>query len=262
MQLEGYRIIVTGGTKGIGAGVVSGYVREGAQVVFCGTNDERGKASEAEANAQEGATGHATYLNCNIANKQEVDEFFAAAVDIMGGLDVLANIAGVEKGMPAEMFTQEDIDFMVGVNFSGTVWTNQAAYKVFKESGVEGAIINFASDTGMTGMPNSAVYAGTKGAVLAWTRTIASEWAKASNVRCNCVAPAIKTPMYEGYLATLPDEAREAYLMGLKEMFPIDGDMGEVDRDLVPVMVFLASKGARYINGQTISVNGGLVMVR
>lgn len=262
MQLEGYKIIVTGGTKGIGAGVVRGYVREGAQVVFCGTNDERGKASEAEANAQQGATGHATYIRCDISEKDQVEAFFAEALGILGGLDVLANIAGVEKSLPAEAFQKEDIDFLMGVNFNGTVWTNQAAYRAFKEAGVEGAIINYASDTGMTGAPNMGVYAASKGAVLAWTRTIASEWGSASNVRCNCVAPAIKTPMYEGYLASMSEEERAAYLMGLKQMFPIDGDMGEVDRDLVPVMVFLASRSARYINGQCIPVNGGLVMVR
>lgn len=262
MQLEGLKIIVTGGTKGIGAGVVRGYVREGAQVVFCGTNDERGKATEAEANSQEAATGHATYLRCDISKKDQVDEFFEKALEILGGLDVLANIAGVEKGMTALRFTEEDIDFMMDINFKGTVWTNQAAYKVFKKDKVEGAIINFASDTGMAGMPEGAVYAATKGAVLAWTRSIAMEWATASNVRCNCVAPAIKTPMYESFLATMPEPMREAYVEQLSGMFPIDGDMGEVDRDLVPVMIFLASKGSRYINGQTISVNGGLVMVR
>lgn len=262
MQLEGTKVIVVGGTKGIGAGVVRGYAREGAQVVFCGTNEERGKATEAEANAQAQGGGYATYIRCNVAEKAQVDAFFSQALAILGGLDVLANIAGVEKSLPAELFTQEDVDFVMGVNFNGTVWTNQAAYKAFKESGVEGAIINYASDTGMTGAPNMGIYAASKGAVLAWTRTIAMEWGSAGNVRCNCVSPAIKTPMYEGYLASMPDEARAAFLAETAARFPIDGDMGEIDRDLVPVMVFLATPGSRYINGQCIAVNGGLVMVR
>ncbi|MBQ7874478.1 MAG: SDR family oxidoreductase [Oscillospiraceae bacterium] len=261
MQLEGKKIIVTGGGSGIAAGCVRGYVREGAQVVFCDVNDEGGKATEAAANAQ-GAAGKATYFHCDITDKAAVNEFFAKAVEIMGGLDVLANIAGVERNRPATDFEPEDIAFIMNVNFNGTVWTNQAAYKIFKENGVEGAIINYASDTGLTGMENGGVYAASKGAVAAWTRTIAMEWAKESNVRCNCVNPSIKTPMYKYWLETAGPEVVEPYLAKLKAMFPIDGDMGEVDTDLVPVMVFLASEGSRYINGQTICVNGGLVMVR
>lgn len=262
MQLEGYKIIVCGGTKGIGAGVVRGYVREGAQVVFCGTNDERGKSTEAEANAQAQAGGKATYMRCDVSKQEQVNDFFAAALEILGGLDVLAHVAGVEKNLPTEQTTLEDIDFMMDINFNGVVWTNLAAYKVFKETGVEGAIINYASDTGMTGAENMAVYAATKGAVLGWTRTIATEWGKASNVRANCVNPAIKTPMYEGFLAMMPEEMREAHHAAMKASFPIGGDLGDVDTDLVPVMVFLASKGSRFVNGQSISVNGGSVMVR
>ena len=261
MQLEGKKIIVTGGGSGIAAGCVKGYVREGAQVVFCDVNDEGGKTVEAEANAQ-GAAGKATYFHCDITDKAAVNEFFAKAAEIMGGLDVLANIAGVERNKAATDFEAEDIAFVMGVNFNGTVWTNQAAYKIFKENGVEGAIINYTSDTGFVGMENGAIYASSKAAVLGWSRTIAKEWAKESNVRCNCVSPAIKTPMYEYWLKTADKNFVDAYLATLKNTYPIDGDMGDVDRDLVPVMVFLASEGSRYVNGQTICVNGGMNMVR
>jgi len=262
MQLENKRIIVTGGTKGIGAATVKVYVREGAQVVFCGTNDERGKATEAEANAQIGAVGHATYFRCDVSSKADVDAFFAKAVEVMGGLDVLAHIAGVEHNAAAEDFTKKEIDFIFDVNVDGTIFANQAAYAIFKANGVEGAIINFASDTGMVGMPNGAVYAASKAAVMGWTRTIAHEWAIACNVRCNCVCPAIKTPMYEYWLKTADAEVVAAYKASLRDRFPIDGDMGDADRDMAPVMVFLASDASRYINGQTLCVNGGLVMSR
>lgn len=261
MELENKKIIVTGGGSGIAAGTVKGYVRAGANVVFCDVNDEGGKATEEAANAQ-GATGKATYIHCDISKKENVVEFFKEAIEILGGLDVLANIAGVERNKAAEDFTEEDIAFVMNVNFNGTVWTNQEAYNYFKANGIEGAIINYASDTGLNGMPNGAIYASSKAAVLGWTRSIARDWAIESNVRCNCVNPSIKTPMYEYWLKTADPKFVEQYKMGFKKQFPIDGDMGEVDRDLVPVMVFLASDGARYINGQTICVNGGLVMVR
>ena len=175
MQLENKKIIVTGGTKGIGAATVKLYVKEGAQVVFCGTNDERGKATEEAVNAM-GAAGHATYIRCNIADKADVDAFFAKAEEILGGLDVLANVAGVEANAAAEEYTLDKMQFLMDVNLYGTVYTNQAAYKIFKANGVEGSIINYASDVALSGMPNGAMYAASKGAVLGWTRSIAMEW--------------------------------------------------------------------------------------
>ncbi|MBQ9766027.1 MAG: SDR family oxidoreductase [Lachnospiraceae bacterium] len=262
MQLENKRIIVTGGTKGIGAATVKLYVKEGAKVVFCGTNDERGKATEEAVNAQPGVTGHATYMRCDIADKSAVDEFFANAVDILGGLDVLANVAGVEANCAAESYELGQMQFLMDVNMYGTVYTNQAAYKIFKANGVEGSIINYSSDVALSGMPNGAMYAASKGAVLAWTRSIAMEWGIESNVRCNCVNPTIKTAMYEEWLRTVDPQVKEMHLAGLKRRYPIDGGMGDAERDCAPVMVFLASDASRYISGQVICVNGGATMVR
>ena len=106
MQLQNKKIIVTGGTRGIGAATVKIYVKEGAEVVFCGTNEVRGKETETTVNSL-GYPGHATYLNCNIASKEAVDEFFAKALEILGGeLHVLANVAGVEANMAATDYTR------------------------------------------------------------------------------------------------------------------------------------------------------------
>lgn len=260
MQLENKKIILTGGTKGIGAATVKAYVKEGAQVVFCGTNDERGKATEALVN--EMGPGHATYFRCNISKKEAVDEFFAKAMEVLGGLDVLAHVAGVEANCAAVDYSDEQIKFLFDINVNGTIYTNQAAYKIFKETGVEGAIINYCSDTALTGMPNGAVYAASKGAVVGWTRSIAMEWGIESNVRCNCVNPTIKTPMYEEWLRTVDPAVKKMHLEGLKRRYPIDGSMGDAERDCAPVMVFLATDASRYINGQIICVNGGATMVR
>lgn len=263
MLLENKRIIVTGGTRGIGAATVRAYVREGARVAFCGTNEALGRKMEARANAQPGVSaGHATFLCCDISRKDDVDAFFASAEEILGGLDVLAHVAGVESNCAAEELGEEELSRLFAVNVCGTVFANQAAYRIFKRNQVEGAIINFASDVALTGMRNGAAYATSKGAVLGWSRSIASEWGIESNVRCNCVNPTMKTPMYEAWLETVDPKIREMHLANLKNRYPIDGAMGDVDRDLAPVMVFLASDGSRYINGQIICVNGGATMVR
>ncbi len=260
MQLEGKRIIVTGGGSGIAAGTVKGYVKEGANVVFCDVNDEGGAKVEAEANAL--GAGKATYIHCDISKQENVKEFFAKAMEILGGLDVLANIAGVERNKPATDFVDDDLAFVMGVNLNGTIWTNQEAYKIFRDTKVEGSIINFASDTALSGMPNGAVYAASKGAVASWTRSIAYEWGIASNVRCNIVNPSIKTPMYEYWLKTADPKVVEMHLAGEKMKVPIDGMMGDVEKDMVPVMIFLASEASRFMTGQIFCVNGGRVMTR
>ncbi|MFV8816967.1 SDR family NAD(P)-dependent oxidoreductase [Haliea sp. E17] len=98
--------------------------------------------------------------------------------------------------------------------------------------------------------------------VLSWTRTIAYEWASKYNIRCNCVNPTIKTPMYQQYLDSLDAEALAQHLASEKRQVPLGGSMGDVDRDMAPVMVFLASDASRFINGQIICVNGGRNMLR
>lgn len=260
MQLKGKRIIVTGGASGIGASTVRAYVREGAIVSSLDISDALGKKVVEEANAL--GVGKATYYHCNIANHEEVFSVFNQAAKDMGGLDVLAHIAAIESMKPAEAYTLEDLNLVWNININGTIFTNQAACKIMKEQEGEGAIINFASDVALAGQPNGASYATSKGAVLSWTRTIAYEWAMKYNIRCNCVNPTMKTPMYQQYLDTLEEEERAKFLAAEKMKVPMRGEMGNVDRDMAPVMVFLASDASGYINGQIIPVNGGRNMLR
>ncbi|KMY44352.1 hypothetical protein AC622_08905 [Bacillus sp. FJAT-27916] len=260
MQLEGKRIIVTGGASGIGAGTVRAYVREGAIVAALDINDEAGNKVVSEANAQ--GPGRAVYYHCNISKPEEVFAVFELAGKEMGGLDVLAHVAGIESLKKAEEYEPQDMDLVWGININGTIYANQAACKIMKEQDGEGAIINFASDVALAGQPNGALYAASKGAVLSWTRTIAYEWAIRYNIRCNCVNPTMKTPMYQEYLDNLEEGERAKFLAAERMKVPMRGEMGDVDRDMAPVMVFLASDASGYINGQIIPVNGGRNMLR
>lgn len=259
MQLKGKRIIVTGGARGIGAATVRAYVREGAVVTSVDVLDEQGGKTAQDASAL--GDGKAIYHHCDVSNADEVFTVFEKAEKEMGGLDVLAHIAGIEKSRPAEDVTTDDMNLMWSVNINGTVLADQAACKLMQKQG-KGAIINFASDAGLAGMPNSALYAASKGAVLSWTRTIAYEWAMKYNIRCNSVNPTMKTPMYEEYLANLSPEELQAHLAAEKMRVPLSGTMGDVDQDMAPVMVFLASDASGYINGQIFCVNGGRIMLR
>lgn len=257
MELGDRRIIVTGGARGIGAATARAYVAAGARVAVLDILDEAG---EALVNALNRAgPGSARYHHCDIAHRPEVDRIFDAVVAEFGGLDVLANIAGVERHTPAEAITDSEWDLIFDVNVRGTLLTNQAAYRHMKDRG--GRILNFGSDAGLVPYVNGAHYSAAKGAVFSWTRTIAHEWGR-HGVTANALVPALWTPMYEEHRATFDAEQLAAHDAMMAGLIPVGGKLGDPDTDFAPFMVFMAGEGARFINGQILSVNGGLNTVR
>lgn len=257
MQLRGKRIIVTGGARGIGACTVRAYVAEGADVASLDVLDEQGREVAAAATAT--GPGSAIYYRCDITQRAETEAVFAQAVQQLGGLDVLANIAGVERTGPAEETPDEVWDLIFDVNARGTLLTNQAAFRYLRDHG--GRILNFGSAAGMAGMPNGAAYSASKGAVLAWTRTVAVEWAR-YGITVNALAPAVWTPMYQASRDRYTPEQLRAHDAHLAKVIPLGGRLGDPEKDLAPVMVFLASDASHFITGQTLPVDGGALMVR
>jgi NAD(P)-dependent dehydrogenase (short-subunit alcohol dehydrogenase family) len=133
-----------------------------------------------------------SWVQCDVRDAASVDEMVKGAAETLGGLDVLLHAAGLwQPGVPGQI-TGEDIDFLVDTNLKATIFTNQAAYAVMRKDG-GGRIINFGSGEAVMGSPISAVYAATKGAVSAWTRSIARAWA-AEKVSAIALAPAVQTP--------------------------------------------------------------------
>src|SRR5919112_628417 len=126
MQLEGTRIVVTGGAHGIGAGSVRAFVAEGAHVAVLDIKDDLAQEVVDKANAS--GPGRARYYHCDISARPEVDRAFNDATSWLDGLDVLANVAGVQRRKRAEQFTGDDLDYLFGINVAGTVHTNQAAF--------------------------------------------------------------------------------------------------------------------------------------
>jgi NAD(P)-dependent dehydrogenase (short-subunit alcohol dehydrogenase family) len=256
-SLSGVRAIVTGGASGMGAGIVGGYAAAGASVVSL--DIQAGPGAEIAAKASAAGPGRATFLAADVSDKASVDAAFDQAADLLGGLDILVHAAGIAPGAPAEQIAVEDFDKVLAVNARGTFLTNQAAFRQLSESG--GRIINFASSAGVIGLRNKAHYAASKGAVVAWTRTVAKEWGHLG-ITVNMIAPAIATPMYARTRSLMTPEQLAALDATLAAEMPIDGKLGEIDRDLVPLLVFLAGPGARFITGQIFSVDGGILMVR
>jgi NAD(P)-dependent dehydrogenase (short-subunit alcohol dehydrogenase family) len=250
-EVKGLRIIVTGGASGMGEALVKDYARNGANVVSLDVTDEAGQAIAAAAGA--------TFVHCDVSDEASVVAAFANATAVLGGLDVLVHAAGIAPGAPAEAITLAGWDKVFAVNARGTFLTNQAAFGHLNDRG--GRIINFASAAGISGQPNKAHYSATKGAVIAWTRTIAKEWGQ-YGITANCIAPAIETPMYRKTRSLMSAEALTALDAKLAADMPIDGKLGDPDRDLAPVLRFLAGPGSRFITGQIFAVDGGLTMVR
>jgi len=258
MELQGKRIIVTGSARGMGAATLRAYVQAGADVVGMDVLDDAGAATAAQANAD--GPGSARYLHVDVADQQSVHTAFAEAVAQLGGLDVLAHPAAIQRSSDAGDVAVEDWDLMFAVNVRGTMLTNQTAYHHMKASG-GGSILNFGSISGQRPEPSAAAYSAAKGAVHSWTRTAAGTWG-ADNIRVNAILPAMATPMYEEALARPVDEEKIANYQVQTATIAMGGKYGDPDKDLGPVMVFFASDASWFITGQMIAVDGGQTNVR
>lgn len=259
MDLNGKRIIVTGSARGMGAATLRSYVQAGATVVGMDVSDDLGREVAEAANAA--GPGKATYVHVDVSDKESVDTAFGAAVEQLGGLDVLAHPAAIQRsGMPDEV-TVEDWDVMFAVTVRGTMLTNQAAHRAMKAGGKGGSIINFGSISGLRAESGASAYSAAKGAVHSWTRTAAEAWG-ADGVRVNAILPAIATPMYDEALARLDDAGMTAHYWRNEDSIAMGKKYGDPDADLGPVMVFFASEGSKFITGQLIPVDGGQASVR
>jgi NAD(P)-dependent dehydrogenase (short-subunit alcohol dehydrogenase family) len=257
MQLNQKRLIVTGGSRGIGAALVGALVAQGARVASLDISDDAGLKIAHAATAQ--GPGRAQYFHCDIADRSNVETAFQAATAELGGLDGLVNAAGIEQQEAPEEIGDEAWQRVLAVNVTGTFLTNQAAFRHLREQG--GRILNFGSDAALMAYPGAAHYSASKGAVISWTRSVAAAWGR-HGITVNSVIPAIWTPMYDDHRATLSGEQLLAHDAGMAQMIAIGGKLGDPLRDLAPVIVFLLSDGARFITGQLISVNGGMNATR
>ncbi len=244
--LRGRRILVTGGATGIGAAAVRVLTHAGAAVV-------------ATYHRTPPPAGHAAdWLQCDARDADAVTTTVQQAADGLGGLDVLVNAVGLwQAGIPGQL-TAADIDSLFDTNVKATIFTNQAAQSVMRGKG--GRIVNFGSAEAALGSPISAVYAASKGAVQAWTRSAARAWAS-DGVTVNALAPAVQTPGADRLREFLGPDAAAFIDHQLKATIPVGGALGDPVRDLGPMLVFLAGEGSGFITGQLLAVDGGLLMV-
>lgn len=251
-RLDGKVAIVTGGAAGIGRGIVSAFVKEGARVVFADIDAERGTRLEAEIDAAD-VPGSAHFVHADLTTEADIHRIRTAALDLFGQIDILVNNAHASRQAPLVATTQDMFDLSFNTGFYPTVRLMQACYRDLWQT--QGTVINFASGAGLEGLPTQASYAAAKEAIRAVSRVAANEWASA-NVTVNVISPLALTEGVQNYVNANP-AAAEALLAHT----PL-GRFGDPENDIGRVAVFLASDDAGYITGQTIMVDGGSVKLR
>jgi NAD(P)-dependent dehydrogenase (short-subunit alcohol dehydrogenase family) len=248
-RLAGKVAVVTGASQGIGLAISQAFVREGAAVVM---SARRGEVLEAEAKKLEQAGASVLAVTADVAQREDAARTIAAAVERFGRLDILVNNAQTTRQAGVESITDEAIALTFGSGLFGTLFHMQSAFPHLKERG--GSIVNFGTRQGIYGEPGDGIYGANKEGVRALSRSAAREWGQ-FGIRVNVINPAGLSPAAARFFAENPER-------GQKYMEDISlRRFGDLDTDIAPVAVFLASEDARYVTGQTINADGGQIML-
>ena len=263
-ELTGRKALVTGGARGLGAGMAEALARAGAAVVIGDVREDLGKAT-ADALRQSGAV--AEFVPLDVTSEASWDQAITQAVSALDGLDILVNNAGIEISSLVIDLEATDLRRMLEVNVLGTALGIKHAFRAMRPGGPAGqggAVINIASVAATIAFPGIAGYSATKSGVDRLTRVAAMESGKLGyGVRVNCVYPGLVATEMGMQLASdcvtlgLFPSVQEA-VGGVVGQTPL-GRLGEVP-DMADAVVFLASDGARFITGAGLPVDGGMGM--
>jgi len=245
-KLKNKVAIVTGASKGIGAGIAKAYGKEGASVVVNYSSDKEG--ANRVVNEIIGAGGKAIAVQGNVSVSADVKKLFAETKSAYGNVDILVNNAGVFKFEPLEAVTEEEFHRQFNTNVLGTLLASQQAVRNFGERG--GSIINVSSVVSDNPMAGSVVYSATKGAVDMIAGALSKELGS-KKIRVNTIAP--------GGVETEGTHAEGIIGSDFEKALVAQTPLGRIGQpnDIAKVAVFLASEDAEWINGERISVSGG-----
>jgi 3-oxoacyl-[acyl-carrier protein] reductase len=243
-DLSGMTALVTGASGGIGSAIAQALVGQGARLAVSGSNADKLEGFRASLG------GDHVALPCDLSDGAAVDALVPSAVAALGKLDILVNNAGVTRDNLAMRMKDEEWDTVIRVNLEAAFRLVRAAAKPMMKARF-GRVISITSVVGQTGNPGQANYAASKAGLVGMSKALAQELAS-RGITVNCVAPGfIRSAMTDA----LP-EAQKAALTG---RIPA-GDLG-VGEDVAAAVVYLASREAGYVTGQTLHVNGGMAMV-
>ena len=243
-DLTGMTALVTGASGGIGSAIAQALAAQGARLAVSGSNVAKLEAF------RDALGGDHVALPCDLSDGAAVDALVPAAVDALGKLDILVNNGGITRDNLVMRMKDDEWDAVIRVNLEAAFRLARAASRPMMKARF-GRIVSITSVVGTTGNPGQANYAASKGALTAMSKALAQELAS-RGITVNCVAPGfIASPMTDG----LPDAQKDA----LNARIPI-GKMGE-GADIGAAVVYLASREAGYVTGQTLHVNGGMAMI-
>lgn len=246
-KLKNKVAIVTGASKGIGAGIAKAYGKEGASVVVNYSSDKTG--ADNVVNEIIAGGGKAIAVQGNVSLQADVKKLFAEAKGAYGKLDILVNNAGVFKFEPLEAVTEEEFHRQFNTNVLGTILSTQEAIQHFNGNG--GSVINVSSVVSDNPMANSVVYSATKGPVDTIAVALSKEFGS-KNIRVNTIAPGGVETEGSTSIGIIGSDFEKQMVAST----PL-GRIGQPD-DIARVAVFLGSDDAGWINGQKINVSGGL----
>ena len=237
MNLKNKKVLITGATGGIGYSLVKKFVESGANVLGSGTNLDKLKKLQNEFKIQ--------IEQFKLDEHSKIDSFVETISQKLGGLDILVNNAGITLDNLSIRLTEENWKKVIDINMTSTFLMCKSSIKKMLNN-KNGKIINITSMVGHTGNLGQSNYAASKAGIVAFSKTLAIEYAK-KNININCVSPGfIKTEM--------TDKINEDFKKILLSKIPA-GNLG-TGEDVANCVVFLASDLAKYINGETIHVNG------
>lgn len=245
-RLENRIAVITGSARGIGFAIASAFAREGALAVIIDISQDAVDAAVGKITDED---NRAIGFAADVTDSSSVDFAISEVMSQFGRIDILVNNAGITRDTLIMKMSEQDWQDVINVNLKGTfICTQKVCRPMMKQR--EGVIINISSVIGITGNPGQANYAASKGGVIAFTKSAAKEFAS-RNIRVNAVAPGfIQTEM----TSSLPETVVNDYL----ESIPLK--KAGTAADVAKVCIFLASEDASYITGQTINVDGGLIM--
>lgn len=248
MRLKDKVAIVTGGGQGIGRAIAMEFAKEGAKVTI---NARRLEPLNEVVNEIREAGGEALAVVGDVSKMADVDRIIETTVNTYGKLDILVNNAGILISADVENHSEQIWDDTMDINVKGTFLCIQRALPEMIKQG-KGKIINVASIAGQIGFPNAAAYCASKGAIMGLTKALAMELAP-KKINVNAIGPGdIRTPL-NAHLLSQPE-----YLKSRVEQTPY-GRVGEVS-DIAPGAVYLASDESDFVNGITLTIDGGLII--
>ncbi|APF17485.1 SDR family NAD(P)-dependent oxidoreductase [Caldithrix abyssi] len=248
ISFEGKNVIVTGGSRGIGAAIVRMFSKLGAGVAY-NYHKNLHAAERLQTELQKYGTD-VYFADCDVRDFREVRSFVRNAIEKLGTIHILVNNAGIWEYGPIDKMSVDQWRKTMQTNLDGTFYFTREVVAHMLEQSIAGHIINIASTAGQRGEPYYSHYAATKGALISFTKSLAAELGP-RGIHVNCVAPGwVKTDMTEKAMAQQEKEIVKGIPLGF---------VGEAD-DIAGPVIFLASNLARYINGEILNVNGGNVL--